>query len=127
MLVKVVARQSGGILKTTGQRLSTLCRFTCDWDPPAGHEWAGYPIRSENAATLRGATKVNDPKKQRREIRPEAGLGQEDSAPDAQQREEAGAAVERRSQRRKVGASFRCTLIPQCGRGATHACAALYV
>lgn len=43
-----------------------LHRFLCDWDPPAGHEWAGYPIRSENAAAFSEAVKVTDPKKQRR-------------------------------------------------------------
>ena len=40
-------------------------RFTCDWDPPAGHDWAGYPIRAD--AGLQGSTdKTLDPKKQYR-------------------------------------------------------------
>ena len=43
-----------------------LGRFTCDWDPPAGHEWAGYPIRSYDAAAQSDTVKVTDPKKRRR-------------------------------------------------------------
>ena len=45
-----------------------LGRFTCDWDPPAGHDWAGYPIRSDNAAALSDAEKVTDPKQRRRSV-----------------------------------------------------------
>ena len=41
------------------------CRFTCDWDPPAGHDWAGYPIRAD--AGMQGfVDKTLDPKKQYR-------------------------------------------------------------
>lgn len=41
------------------------CRFTCDWDPPAGHDWAGYPIRAD--AGMQGLIdKTLDPKKQYR-------------------------------------------------------------
>lgn len=41
------------------------CRFTCDWDPPAGHDWAGYPIRAD--AGMQGfIDKTLDPKKQYR-------------------------------------------------------------
>ena len=41
-------------------------RFTCDWDPPAGHDWAGYPIRSDGGAALSDTEKVTDPKQRRR-------------------------------------------------------------
>ncbi|CAL8468255.1 g7794 [Coccomyxa elongata] len=66
-------------------------RFTCDWDPPAGHDWAGYPIRAD--AGMQGLIdKTLDPKKQYRAIRPVPlpkvdsdfyRAQQEDSAPDA--------------------------------------------
>ncbi len=41
------------------------CRFTCDWDPPAGHDWAGYPINA-GAGLGNVAGKNLDPKKQYR-------------------------------------------------------------
>ena len=55
-----------GVHCKLGNERRDVCRFTCDWDPPAGHEWAGYPIRSASGVQGATAEKPADPKKQYR-------------------------------------------------------------